>query len=356
MKPFKRCFTKIETFIRLNREPCFDNLLKVLNKEIPSRPTLFEFFLNDNLYLKLTGHVDYEMSDKLQYFKRTIDAFRIAGYDYVTIPGSDFHFVNELHTHEGGKSYSANEGSFIIDRESFEKYQWPDPDACDYSRLEELEKYIPQGMKIIVMDADGILEAVTKLVGFNNLCFMTVEDPELLKCIFDEVGSRMVRYHEICASFKSVGATIFGDDWAFNHQTMLSPEDLRKYVFPWHKKLVGKVHAAGRKAILHSCGNLTEVYDDIIYDMEYDAKHSFEDKILPVEAAYRRYGRRIAIIGGIDMDFIYRSTPEEVYNRSAALLEMTASSGGYALGSGNSIPAYVPQENYLAMIAAAVMN
>ena len=27
--------------------------------------------------------------------------------------------------------------------------------------------------------------------------------------------------------------------------------------------------------------------------------------------------------------------------------------GGYALGSGNSIPYYVPQENYLAMIAAA---
>jgi hypothetical protein len=27
--------------------------------------------------------------------------------------------------------------------------------------------------------------------------------------------------------------------------------------------------------------------------------------------------------------------------------------GGYALGSGNSIPEYVPFENYMAMIAAA---
>jgi uroporphyrinogen decarboxylase len=36
------------------------------------------------------------------------------------------------------------------------------------------------------------------------------------------------------------------------------------------------------------------------------------------------------------------------------MLEQTSAKGGYALGSGNSIPYYVPQENYLAMIAAAV--
>lgn len=29
---------------------------------------------------------------------------------------------------------------------------------------------------------------------------------------------------------------------------------------------------------------------------------------------------------------------------------------GYALGSGNSIPDYVPQDNYFAMVAAALFN
>lgn len=33
--------------------PDFDNLLQVLRKEQPSRPTLFEFFLNDRLYESL---------------------------------------------------------------------------------------------------------------------------------------------------------------------------------------------------------------------------------------------------------------------------------------------------------------
>jgi uroporphyrinogen decarboxylase len=36
------------------------------------------------------------------------------------------------------------------------------------------------------------------------------------------------------------------------------------------------------------------------------------------------------------------------------MLERTAGRGGYALGTGNSVPDYVPDENYLAMIRAAL--
>ena len=61
------------------------------------------------------------------------------------------------------------------------------------------------------------------------------------------------------------------------------PEHLRKFVFPWHKRIVETIHKFGKPAILHSCGNLIEVMDDIIEDMGYDAKHSFEDAIMPVE-------------------------------------------------------------------------
>lgn len=47
-------------------------------------------------------------------------------------------------------------------------------------------------------------------------------------------------------------------------------------------------------------------------------------------------------------------TPEEVYARSRAMLEQVGDRGGYALGSGNSIPGYVPFENFMAMNKAAL--
>jgi uroporphyrinogen decarboxylase len=135
---------------------------------------------------------------------------------------------------------------------------------------------------------------------------------------------------------------------------MLAPADMRKYVVPWHKKIVEVIHKSGKPAILHSCGNLRLLMDDIIDTIGYDAKHSYEDNIMPVEEAYEEYGDRIAILGGIDVDFVCRATPEEIKKRSAAMLERVKGRGGYALGTGNSVPEYVPQENYFAMISAAL--
>jgi uroporphyrinogen decarboxylase len=183
---------------------------------------------------------------------------------------------------------------------------------------------------------------------------MLYEDKDLVKEIIDNIGSRLVKHYEILGGFDAVGAMISNDDWGYKTQPMLTPAQMREYIIPWHKKIVQAIHNAGRPAILHSCGNLELVMDDIIDDIGFDGKHSYEDVICPVEEMYDRYHDRIAILGGIDVDFLCRSTPEEITKRSRALVEMGMRGGGYALGSGNSIPEYVPQENYLAMIKAAI--
>jgi len=332
-------------------KPDFNNLLKVLRREVPDRPTLFEFFLNDPLYRQLAGPEISAMTDKLAPYRLLIHAYKNAGYDYTTVKGSDFYFPTAEVKKE--KTRSLNQGFVITDRESFERYKWLEPDDYDYSWLDDIQEELPEGMKLIIWGPGGVLENVIALVGYENLCYMIYEDPDLVQDIFDAVGSRLLRYYEICAPYASVGALISNDDWGFKTQTMLSPRDMRKYVFPWHKKIVEAIHKAGKPAILHSCGYAEDIMPDIIEDMKFDAKHSFEDLIMPVEEAYEKWGNRIAILGGIDLDFICRSTPEEIEERCEAMLERTASRGGYALGTGNSVPEYVPVENYFAMISTA---
>ncbi len=337
----------------MKREPCFDNIIKVLKRENPSRPTLFEFFLNKNLY-ELLAETSFKYGDNSSEFEVTIKAFANAGYDYVTMRGSDFGFP--IGAHESKKTTSANEGAIINSREDFELYNWQNPDLLDYSRLDKCKEFLPDGMKVIVWGPGGVLENVTSLTGYDNLCYMLIEDPALAKDIFDAVGSRLLRYYEICSSFPSVGALISNDDWGFQSQTLLSPTDLRKYVFPHHKRIVEAIHKSGKPAILHSCGNLVEVMNDIIDDMKYNGKHSYEDNILPVEKAYQLYHERIAILGGIDLDFVCRETPEAIRMRCANMIKLTNGCTGYALGTGNSVPDYVPFENYFAMIESATKN
>jgi uroporphyrinogen decarboxylase len=129
---------------------------------------------------------------------------------------------------------------------------------------------------------------------------------------------------------------------------------MRKYVFPWHKKIVEVAHENKKPAILHSCGNAGEIMDDIIDGIKFNGKHSFEDVIMPVEENYKIWGKRVGIIGGMDVDFLIRSSPEEIKNRCEAMLELAEENGSYALGSGNSVPEYIPYEHYRAMIDVAL--
>ena len=59
--------------------------------------------------------------------------------------------------------------------------------------------------------------------------------------------------------------------------------------------------------------------DDII-DAGVDAKHSFEDQIMPVTEVKRRWGKRISILGGIDVDFLCHASIEQVRVEPSLLL------------------------------------
>ena len=330
-------------------EPCFNNLLKVLRKEKPDRPTLFEFFLNHELHERLAGR-PLDDNSALGQLRWRAEAFRNAGYDYVTSHASSYGFP--ARDRARASTVSLNEGAVITDEKSFDEYEWQNPEDHDYSHLEKIAPDLPDGMKVVAYGPGGVLENVIQLVGFENLCFMLMDKPELAKRIFDNVGSGLLKYYEICSPIDTVGACISNDDWGFKSQPMLSPAQLREYVFPWHTRIAAAIHAAGKPAILHSCGNAELIMDDVIDVMKFDGKHSFEDSIQPVEDAYEQYHRRVAILGGIDVDFVCRATPEDVYARSKAMIERSADRGSFALGTGNSVPTYVPQEHYLAMINA----
>lgn len=334
------------------RKPDFRNLEIVLEKGIPTRPVLFDFIIGDRIEKMLTGN-EYKTETEFQRLVTRMKAFDYAGYDFspIIIRGLTF---QRNHSEHQGVTKSLNEGAIITDRESFDKYQWPEIENCDFSMIKKVGEYLPEGMKFIPFSLDGVLENVIGVTGYENLCIMLYEDRELVSDIFENIGSRLLSYFEKCLEYDEVGAILQNDDWGFNTQTFLSPKDMREFVFPWHKKMAEAAHKKGKYAILHSCGYFNDIIEDVIEDIKMDARHSYEDTIVPVEQAYEDLYPRIAVLGGMDIDFLARSSDEDVYKRSRAILERTQRRGGYALGSGNSVPDYVPDQNFIAMVKAAL--
>jgi uroporphyrinogen decarboxylase len=144
-----------------------------------------------------------------------------------------------------------------------------------------------------------------------------------------------------------------GDDLGFKSSTLLAPNTIIEHILPQYRRIIGLVHSAGKPFLLHSCGKIFAVMEEIVA-AGIDAKHSNEDQIAPFAQWIERYNDRIGLFGGIDVDLLCRNDPRTVYEE--VLLrgtEYRRQAKGFALGSGNSIPHYVPVDSYLAMIEAA---
>lgn len=333
------------------RKPDFErNTLRILQKGVPERATLFELFMNRGIYERLAER-ELSGEGQLAWLRLVVDAFHGAGFDYATAHASDFSFTQNQKTRSA--TISLNENATIVDWRTFEAYTWNDPSHFDTSHLLRIREHLPDGMKLMVMGPGGVLENLIALTGYDNLCIMLYEEPKLVEEIVNRIGQTLLAYYEAIVDYDTVGFLCSNDDWGFNTQTMLSPEDMRKYIFPWHKRIVALSHRHGKPCILHSCGYYADVIEDVIEDMRFDGRHSYEDTICPVEDAYEKLAGRIAVMGGIDMHFMATQSPERIYSRAMAMLERSRERGCYFLGTGNSVPEYIPHESYLALVKAA---
>jgi len=347
--------------LAIEPNPDFRRMEKVLRRQgEPDRVPFYELFSNiQSEVLRAIGRDEPAPPPEAPAEDREAHAWRqhvtymlALGYDYVNCGAYGFGFPHgenpKAMTAQGERAYFLASSHTIANREDFEKYPWPDMAKVDYSPLERIRELLPKGMKVIP-GSSGVLENVMWLLGYEGISYLLHEDERLVADMFDAVGSRIVEFLDKSAAFDVVGGVNLGDDLGFRTQTLISPAALREFVFPWHKRIVEAVHRHGKPAILHACGNVSEVMEDIIA-CGWDARHSFEDAIEPVWEAKARWGGRIALLGGFDMDKLCRMTPREVRKHTRFLIERCAPGGGWALGTGNSVANYVPVENFLAML------
>ena len=189
------------------------------------------------------------------------------------------------------------------------------------------------------------------LVGYMDLCYIREDDPELYAGLFSQAGKVMASvWNSFLNEFGDIFCVCrFGDDLGFKTSTLISPEDIRKYIIPEYKIIIDIIHSFGKPFLFHCCGAIFDIMDDLI-EIGIDSKHSNEDQIMPFPDWVERYGDRIGNFGGIDTDAVCRLSHDELKEYITIVLEKCTGHGGFAFGSGNSIPTYVPTDKYLDMI------
>jgi uroporphyrinogen decarboxylase len=233
--------------------------------------------------------------------------------------------------------------------EEFERYPWPRVGSFDWSACEYVAAHLPEGMGLVINHAGGPLEWTSSLLSYERLCLLLYDEPGLVRAVVERVGGLLEQFYRHARELPGLVAILQGDDMGFRTGTLIAPDDLRRYTLPWHRRLAGLAHERGLLYFLHSCGNLGAIMEDLIGEVGVDGKHSYEEAILPVTEAFRRYGERLAILGGVDIDVLARGSEQQVRAYVQGIVE-ACGGGRYALGSGNSVPSYVSVGNYLAMM------
>jgi uroporphyrinogen decarboxylase len=345
--------------------PDADECIRLLLHPTPgSRVPLVEYIVDDQIMRPVLEELMHRpwvpfgenAGPSRGYLDNLIAFWHGMGYDFVRyelalpFPASKTLIADAAPGSTKDRAWQDEHHGMITTWEEFEAYPWPKVEDFDFTPLEYLNDNLPDGMGMISSHGGGVFEHLSWIMSLEGLCLALHEDTTLVEAVANRLGELMLGFYRHLLDLDRLIAVFPGDDMGYRTATMISPRDLRSYTLPWHKRFAAMAHDHGVPYFLHSCGNLSAIIDDLITDVCIDGKHSFEDAIIPVEEFQRSVGGRIAALGGVDINILSGGTPLQVRQRVRHLIEQCGSVGRYAIGSGNSVPSYVPVNNYIAMI------
>jgi len=306
----------------------------------PARLPLYEHLVNPGIMGRLLG-IDLETllagaaagdaSDQAEAMRQHCLFFQQHTYDTVSYEVCITEILPEHGALSGGRPGP------IQSRADLTRYPWVELPArwqrAAQPRLDALAAALPPGMAAVGGVGNGVFEIAEDLVGLEYLPFMQADDPELYAELFVRIGDLM----DACWAWflpryaRHFAACRFGDDLGFKASLLTNPRTVREQILPQYRRIIARVHAAGRPFLWHSCGNILSIMDEVIA-LGIDAKHSNEDAIAPFGQWIAAYGGRIGLLGGFDMDLLCTATPEELYERVLADgRRFRATARGYAL-------------------------
>ncbi|MBN1421501.1 MAG: hypothetical protein JXP34_22200 [Planctomycetes bacterium] len=353
-----------ERFFEIDVAPDAEAFLANLRRRgTPRRVHIQELFLDDEMEAAIARRfgLDEGLSPDDPHRERWIHirVQRFLGYDYVRAvpdwPDFVFHKIDSADAtgdrdlRRAARSWVGEGTGPVTDWASFERHPWPTRASIDPRPMEWFAANAPDDM-CIVTASGGIFESASFSMGLEGMCYALEDDPALVEAVVERVGETVYAWTDIATDLERVEIFFMGDDMGYRGGLLLAPDVFRRLIIPWHRKLADLVHRKGKLYLLHNCGKIDDLMGDFIEDVRIDAKHSFEDTIQDVRDAKRRYGDRIALIGGIDVDFLCRSDEASIRRRVRETLDVCLPGGGYCLGTGNTVANYIPMASYLAML------
>ncbi len=186
------------------------------------------------------------------------------------------------------------------------------PDIREPRRWQDLDGARDRaGSKFLIGGGISLYERTHFIRGLENVWMDIYLAPDelgrLIDLLVDMNLYAIERYAEA-----GVDGYLFADDWGLQHGLMISPNSWRQLWKPRYARVYRAAHDAGLLTMLHSCGDITQILDDLI-EIGLDVIQMDQQENMGVEALGERFGGRITFWCPVDIQqTMVRGTLDEI--------------------------------------------
>jgi uroporphyrinogen decarboxylase len=279
--------------------------------------------------------------------------------NHLLLLGSDMGFFSDLGSHRLrdvfgvvwdrtiDKDIGRVEGC-VLPEPTLSGYTFPDPLDCRFFAdiPEKIERF-PHRFRAFQMGF-SLYERAWTLRGMANLLIDFHEHPQFAHELLGAIADYEVAQVREALKY-DIDAVYFGDDWGQQHGLQMGPRLWRQFILPPLQRMFAAVREGGKFVILHSCGDVDELFDELIH-AGLHCFNPFQPEVMDVYALLPRYRGRLAFHGGLSTQrTLPFGTPDDVRRETRRLLEL-GRDGGYILAPAHDVEGDVSLENMLAMI------
>ncbi len=236
----------------------------------------------------------------------------------------------------------------------------PGPSAPDAASLAAGARRLraESGRAIVGLFGGNLLEWGQFLCRIDNFLMYLAAEPQKVHRLLDALVE--IHLANLERFLSAVGANIdvvgFGDDLGMQSGPQMSPAMYREFFKPRHARLWRRAkELAPVKVMLHSCGGIRPLYDDLI-DAGLDTANPVQTSCTGMEPAGLKadFGRRHAFWGGgcDTQQVLIRGTPAEIRTHVLERLRIFSPGGGFVFQQVHNIMSDVPPANIVAMFDA----
>lgn len=194
----------------------------------------------------------------------------------------------------------------------------------------------------------SLYERAWTLRGMENLMVDFLDHPAFVHELFTAIVDYNIVQVEEALKY-DIDAVYLGDDWGQQRGLQMGPDHWHEFIYPALKRMYGVVRDSGKFVMIHSCGDVDELFDDLIA-IGLNCFNPFQPEVMDVYALLPQYRGRLAFHGGMSTQ---RTLPfgsaDDVRAETRRLIELGAD-GGYIFAPAHDVEGDVPLENMLAMI------